>query len=157
MQLAIAGREKLRIAEGDRSGINISFPSRWLLQSFEASRLHTGAVEEAPQSIPESLLESVRSALRPHLHDPDLTVGKAARICGYTQRRLANELRGEGTTLSKEISYLRARKAEHQLGNTRRRVADVAQDVGFTDPTVFSRAFKKWTGQSPQAYRRSQK
>ncbi len=150
-------REKLRVAEGDRSGIRISFPSRWLLQPFEASRLQASATDNASPAIPRSLIESVHSALRPHLHEPHLTVDRAARICGYTQRRLARELRDQGTTLSREISYLRAGKAKRQLGNTDRPVAEVAQEVGFTDPTVFSRAFKKWTGQSPQAYRRMQK
>ena len=149
--------EKLRVAKGDRSGIKISFPSQWLMTSFEASLFRLDGKADEGGSIPRSLVESVHTALRPHLHKPGLTADKASRICGYTRRRLAEELRAEGTTLIKEISYLRAKKACDQLGNTERRVADIAQDVGFTDPSVFSRAFKNWTGQSPQAYRRSQK
>ena len=147
----------LRMAEGDSSGIKISFPSNWLMKGFEASRFHVDADAAAGQAIPRSLVESVRSALRPHLHEPDLSVAKAAKICGYAQRRLAQKLREEGTTLSKEIACLRAKTARNQLSNTDRRVAEIAQEVGFTDPTVFSRAFKNWTGQSPQAYRRAQK
>jgi AraC-like DNA-binding protein len=98
---------------------------------------------------------SVRVALTSHLHDPDLTVDKASRICGYNRRRLSQELRDKGTTLSREIAKLRSERAEKELADTNRRIAEIAQTVGFTDPTVFSRAFKNWTGQSPQEYRRT--
>jgi AraC-like DNA-binding protein len=89
------------------------------------------------------------------LHEPDLTVEKAAKICGYKIRRLSRELRDEGTTLSKEIAGLRAARAKKDLADSDQRVAEIALAVGFRDPTVFSRAFKNWTEQSPQEYRRT--
>jgi AraC-like DNA-binding protein len=87
----------------------------------------------------------------------DLTVAKAAKFCGYNKRRLSRELRNEGTTLSKEIAKLRAERAMKDLADTNQRVAQIALTVGFSDPTVFSRAFKNWTEQSPQEYRRNHK
>mgnify|MGYP001828736050 CR=1 FL=1 len=147
--------ENFRVAQGDPTGIRISFPSQWLLERFENSRFRAQCRQETSRAIPRSLLESVHRALKPHLHETDLTVERAAKICGYNRRRLARELRAEGTTISKEIAKLRASKAEEELGHPERRVAEVAQCVGFTDPTVFSRAFKNWTGQSPQEYRRT--
>jgi AraC-like DNA-binding protein len=149
--------QKYRVAKGDKSGVQISFPSRWLFQRFEKSRFAERTTTNETDEIPRSLIGSVRSALLPHLHETDLSVEKAASICGYSRRRLSRELRRAGTTLSKEIAKLRARKAEEDLSNTNRRVAEIAQSVGFTDPTVFSRAFKNWTGQSPQQYRRSRR
>jgi AraC-like DNA-binding protein len=150
-----ASKEGYRVAEGDRSGVQTTFPSQWLFERFEKSNFQTGVSEEMPGEIPQSLVESVRSALRPHLHKSDLTIDKAARICGHERRRLSRELRKQGTTLSKEVAKLRAESASKDLANTNHRVADIAQTVGFTDPTVFSRAFKNWTGQSPQEYRRT--
>jgi AraC-like DNA-binding protein len=91
------------------------------------------------------------------LHEPDLTVAKAAKLCGYNKRRLSRELRDEGTTISKEVAKLRAERAKKNLADTNQRVAQIALTVGFTDPTVFSRAFKNWTEQSPQEYRRNHK
>ena len=151
----IPATENYRLAKGDKNGIQISFPSQWLFASIEKSSFAAAATRAGSESMPASLIESVHTAIQPHLHDADLTVEKAARICGYKRRRLARELRGEGTTISKEIAKLRATKAGEELSTTRRRVAEIAQSVGFTDPTVFSRAFKNWTGQSPQQYRRS--
>jgi AraC-like DNA-binding protein len=146
---------RLRIATGDNRGIQVTFPATWLLEPFERSTYQVSVTEKSLQHPPGSLVDSVRAALIPHMHDPDLTVAKAARICRYDRRRLSRELRSEGTTISKEIAKLRANKAEKDLAGTNRRVAEIAQTVGFTDATVFSRAFKNWTGKSPQEYRRT--
>jgi AraC-like DNA-binding protein len=147
--------DRLRIAMGDKLGIQIRFPSQWLLESYERSTFQTSNVDKAVGQPPDSLLGSLRAALIPHLHEPDLTVAKAAKICGYNNRRLSRELRGEGTTLSKEIAKLRAERAKNNLADTNQRIAEIALTVGFSDPTVFSRAFKNWTEQSPQEYRRT--
>jgi hypothetical protein len=127
----------LRIATGDNRGIKVTFPATWLLEPFERSTYQVSVTGKSLQHPPGSLVDSVRAALMPHMHDPDLTVAKA------------------GTTISKEIAKLRANKAEKDLAGTNRRVAEIAQTVGFTDATVFSRAFKNWTGKSPQEYRRT--
>ena len=152
-----ATKEGARIAKGNKSGVQITFPSQWLFAAFKKSRLQPTAEKTRQDEMPQSLIDSVRTALQPHLHETDLTVNRAADICGYDRRRLSRQLRNEGTTLSKEIAKLRAKKAGRDLSDTNLRVAEIAQSVGFTDPTVFSRAFKNWTGQSPQEYRRTHK
>jgi AraC-like DNA-binding protein len=149
--------EPYRVARGERSGVRISFPSVWLFEKFEKTFFHAAADTARDGDLPRSLVGSIRSALQPHLHDPNLTVEKAAMICGYSRRRLSRELRQQGTTISKEIARLRSERASKDLSDTNRRVAEIAQTVGFADPTVFSRAFKNWTGQSPLEYRRNHK
>ena len=150
-----ANNEVYRVARGGRSGVQISFPSEWLFERFEKSRFNSSLGKESSCEMPRSLLDSLRSALRPHLHESDLTADRAAKICGHDRRRLSRELREMGTTLSKEITKLRADRASRELVDTDQPVADIAEAVGFTDPTVFSRAFKNWTGQSPREYRRT--
>ena len=151
------------LAETDSSGYSVSFPADWLLARFLAESVTTNgtvagnALSNQTRDFPGAIIDSLRSALRPHLHDSELTVAKAAKLCGYDRRRLSRKLREIGTTLSKEITQLRVDKASQQLVNTNHPVADIAEAVGFTDPTVFSRAFKKWTGQSPREYRRTHK
>ena len=150
-------KERYRLAKGDNAGVRVAFPSEWLFEPFEKSHFHAGRRHDSASEIPRSMIDAVRSALRPHLHDPDLTVAKAASICGYNRRRLSRDLREQGTTISKEIARLRSERASKDLADTNRRVSEIAQTVGFTDPTVFSRAFKNWTGQSPLEYRRNHK
>ena len=152
-----ANIEIYRVAKGDKSGVQISFPSQWLFERFEKSHFKLEMDNDSSDEIPRSLLDSLRTALRPHLHESDLTADKAAKICGHDRRRLSRKLREQGTTLCKEIMALRADKASRDLVDTDRPVAEIAEAVGFTDPTVFSRAFKNWTGQSPRDYRRTHK
>ena len=149
--------ENYRIVKGGRSGVQVSFPSKWLFERFETSIFNSSLSNEPSREMPRSLLDALRSALRPHLHESDLTAGKAAKYCGHDRRRLSRELREMGTTLSKEITKLRADKASKRLLDTDRRIGEIAEEVGFLDPTVFSRAFKNWTGQSPREYRRTHK
>jgi AraC-like DNA-binding protein len=152
-----ANNEAYRIAKGDRSGVRISFPSQWLFERFEKSNFKSRMSEAVSADMPRSLITSLRTALRPHIHECDLTADKAAKICGHDRRWLSRELRERGTTLSTEITALRADKASRELVETDHPVARIAESVGFTDPTVFSRAFKNWTGQSPRDYRRTHK
>jgi AraC-like DNA-binding protein len=147
--------ERLRIGMGDERGIQIRFPSPWLLEPHKRSTFQPNSVAKAVGPPPDSLVGSLHAALIPHLHEPDLTVAKSAKLCGYNKRRLSRELRDEGTTISKEVAKLRAERAKKNLADTNQRVAQIALTVGFNDSTVFSRAFKNWTGQSPQEYRRT--
>ncbi len=49
---------------------------------------------------------------------------------------------------------MRKTLAEKELNNSDRKVAEIAAMVGYLDPTVFSRAFKRWTGMAPRDYRK---
>jgi len=147
--------ESLRITKGDDLGMQISFPSIWLIEQIEKSSFSKGVSESRDVGLPKSLIEALHLALLPHMHETNLNMDRAANICGFDRRRLSAELRSRGTTLGKEIAALRAKHAQIGLSNTNRRVFDIAQSVGFKDATVFSRAFKNWTGQSPQEYRRT--
>ncbi len=58
------------------------------------------------------------------------------------------------------ISYLIARRIEHakaRLSDSDDTIAQIGTECGFASPYYFSRAFKKVTGQAPQAYRREVK
>jgi len=44
--------------------------------------------------------------------------------------------------------------AELHLADPRLTLADVSELLGYTEQSAFSRAFKRWSGQSPLAWRR---
>jgi AraC-like DNA-binding protein len=146
--------EHLRIATGDNLGIQIEFPTGWLFKPFVRSAFAARLAESDARMPRSSILDAMHHALRPHLHEPDLTIDRAAEFCGHDSRKLAQRLREQGTTIGKEIAKLREQRAGRELAETNRRISDIAHAVGFTDPTVFSRAFKKWSGMPPQEYRR---
>jgi len=144
-----------RVVKGNWMGIRVSFPAEWQFLNYQKSAFRQRSAGITDSFPPESLLDSVHVAILPHLHEPNLRIDRAAAICGYKQRKLAALLRAEGTTVGKEISKLRARQAQEKLTSTNNRISEIARSVGIPDATVFSRAFKNWTGQSPQEYRKN--
>lgn len=142
-----------RILKGGRDGFSISFPTTWQFEKIQKSGFRVAPADAPDNVMPGSLVDAVRQALAPHIHDSSLDVARAADICGYSKRQLSRRLKEQGTTIISEIVRLKSDIACDQLVNSKTRVAEIGESVGFQDPTVFSRAFKNWTGQSPQQYR----
>ncbi|MDQ1259431.1 MAG: hypothetical protein QG643_1255, partial [Pseudomonadota bacterium] len=43
--------------------------------------------------------------------------------------------------------------ALHAVAHTDRALGDIGQSLGFAEPSTFWRAFRRWTGGTPQAWR----
>lgn len=148
--------EGLTLLKGNDSIASLTFPSPWMFELVDtAARTQTSGLIQTMPAPPATLIDALKNALRPHIHDSNLTVERSAEICGFEKRRLSRHLKAKGTTLAKLIASIRQEQAEKELSVTNRKISDIAKSVGFKDPTVFSRAFKSWTGQSPQEFRRN--
>lgn len=79
----------------------------------------------------------------------------AAHRLAMSERTLHRRLADEGTTLTAVVEAARYRKARQMLAQKKTTVDSIAFAVGFSDPSSFSRAFKRWSGTSAQDYRRS--
>ena len=147
----IPGSWQGRVGSTDVSGPQISFPTEWV---FAACSYKRGQSDDPISTLPDSLLQSIDFALRPYVAEVKLSADRAATLCGYSRRRLSSQLRKRGTTIGTVIAALRARVASDHLAGTSESVAEIGRRVGYPDPTMFSRAFKKWTGQCPTEFRR---
>lgn len=146
----------LTVLQGNDSTSSLTFPSPWMFEWVDtAARVRPSAFAQDMPAPPATSVDALKVALRPHIHDPDLTVERSAEICGFEKRRLSRHLKEKGTTLAKLIASIWEEEAAKELSGTNRKIGDIARSVGFRDPTVFSRAFKNWTGQSPQEFRRT--
>ncbi len=65
------------------------------------------------------------------------------------QRRLA----AEGTTFADIVDIVRRERAELLLSDARLTASEVAFLLGFSEPAAFFRAFRRWTGTTPQQWR----
>jgi AraC-like DNA-binding protein len=66
---------------------------------------------------------------------------------------LRSRLRQHGTNYSALLDNLRRERAKHALRQTRLSFAEIAHDLGFAHPPAFHRAFRRWFGVTPSAYR----
>ncbi|GAB3751076.1 AraC family transcriptional regulator [Spirosoma pomorum] len=100
-----------------------------------------------------ALSTRVRTEILTLMKGEEPTLTTVADRLALGVRTLQLHLKDEGTTYQLLLDETRKELAikhlrEHQLSTT-----DIAYLLGFTEPSVFFRAFKKWTGQTPSTYR----
>lgn len=79
----------------------------------------------------------------------------AARAMHMTPRTLIRRLEAEGTSFQAIKDALRRDIAIRDLQEGLKSVEAIAHDVGFSSSASFHRAFQRWTGTTPRAYRPS--
>lgn len=95
----------------------------------------------------------VRSVLARLLHEgePELTV--VAECLHLHPRTLQRRLSEGDTSFRAELETVRRQLAETYLRDVRLSIADVAQLLGYSEHSAFTRGFRQWTGASPQSWR----
>ncbi|MBX9913552.1 MAG: AraC family transcriptional regulator [Pseudomonadaceae bacterium] len=107
----------------------------------------------ASLDVQDGLLTRVRRLLLARPGDfPDLhSAAQALHTSGRSLRRHLSEL---GTSYQQVLDEVRKRLALQYLTTTHLPLYEIAFLLGFSDPSNFRRAFKKWTGKSPGEFRR---
>lgn len=80
----------------------------------------------------------------------------AAEAIGLTPRTLQRRLAETGESYSHLVDAERFEMASGLLKGDDTKIIDVAYTLGYGDAANFTRAFHRWTGMTPQAYRRLQ-
>jgi len=106
-----------------------------LLKSLESSRTTRGQVE---------------SLLIPVLHTGEQNIERTAEKMGLSRPTLYRKLKAEGVSYEKLLDELRHKMALHYLDGKKVSVNETAYLVGFSEPSAFSRAFRRGTGTSPR-------
>jgi AraC-like DNA-binding protein len=102
----------------------------------------------------EGLARRLRALLECELGRALPTLETAASRLAVSPRTLRRRLQEEGTTFQDILDETRCELAKRHLGDERIALGEVAFRLGFSEPSAFHRAFKRWTGQTPLAYRR---
>lgn len=103
----------------------------------------------------KSFLDRVRAALVEELRDGEPTLERLADRLHTSERSLQRHLQREGSSLQALLAEVRTSLAIRYLTEQRESIAEVAFLLGFSEVSTFHRAFKRWTGVTPSAYRRS--
>ena len=131
------------------------------VRMLRPNRYVFGVLSEHAESLLRSLEDAktvrgrVESLLMPVLHTGGASMDLIAGKLGLSRPTLFRRLKAEGTTFEQVLDELRHKLALHYLSGGKVSVNETAYLVGFSDPAAFSRAFKRWTGQSPRAMRAS--
>lgn len=102
-----------------------------------------------------SLLARVEAAITRQLPEGEPAQERVAQALALSTRSLQRRLADEGTTWQALLEATRQRLACQHLADVRFSVTEVAFLLGFSDASAFTRAFRRWTGQSPSAWRQA--
>lgn len=101
----------------------------------------------------ESLTERVRALVAEELRGGNPTAEHIADRLGMSVRTLQRRLGDEGTSHRSVLTGLRTDLAASYLRDPALAIAEVAFLLGFSEPSAFHRAFKRWLGLTPAAFR----
>ncbi len=104
----------------------------------------------------ESSLElRVRRAVASVLSEGVPTVSSIASELSMSARTLQRRLADDGHSFQSVVDTARRDLAQRLLHETDYSLAEVAFLTGFSEQSGFTRAFKRWAGQTPRSYRLS--
>ena len=115
----------------------------WLKEEMDA-------LEHASKTV--LLPQQVRKLVRHRLaHGP--SISQVAKKLALSQRTLQRRLSEHETTFSDLVLEVRQHYAREWLGERRKSMLEIAEKLGYSDSSAFSRAFKRWTGLCPIQFR----
>jgi AraC-like DNA-binding protein len=151
-------------------GAKINFDSEWdritfvrvdivdklLTANPELARANDELVESYLANFMDaSTSREVVSKIVQQLPDGPPSQKEIAGALNVSNRTLQRKLKDEGTSFVDLLQDTRLKLAQKYLARPDRSVVETAYLLGFSEPSTFSRAFKRWTGLAPADYRRS--
>lgn len=116
---------------------------------------HAEAASPHPET-DDSTVARVSAAIASRLRLGVPSLSAVARQFAISPRTLQRRLAAEGTTFERLVDDVRRRTAERLLRDASLAVGEIGYLLGFSEPSAFQRAFRRWHRISPLAYRRSQ-
>jgi AraC-like DNA-binding protein len=102
----------------------------------------------------DSLADQVRAVLGAGLAGEGSKLETVARKLGLSARTLQRKLREEGRSYQDLLDEVRGGLSRQHLREPKLAVCEVAYLLGFSEPSAFHRAFRRWTGVTPKEFRR---
>lgn len=102
---------------------------------------------------PNTLASKVRRLLAEKLPDGEFQQREVAGALAMSARSLQRGLQKEGTSFKELLEKTREDLAIKYIAVHELSLVEVCCLLGFSDQSNFTRAFKRWTGKTPNAYR----
>ncbi len=138
-------------------------PAHYLLETIKRDRdaIHELLDHEAHRFLRDFIREDsyaarVQQALRQENQALTRSLESIARDFGISASSLRRKLREEGANFHQLRDQMRKLKSMYLLNQTHTSIDAIAFAMGYSESSTFHRAFKKWTGLTPQNFRRQQ-
>ncbi|WP_281556833.1 AraC family transcriptional regulator [Thalassomonas sp. RHCl1] len=105
--------------------------------------------------VQNSTAEQVRKILSQSENFSRMKLAQLAAKLHYSPATLTRKLKAENTSFMEIKDRTRKHRALTLLRTTEQAITSISYDLGFSEASAFTRAFKKWTGENPLEYRNS--
>lgn len=112
-----------------------------------------GYLEQVRNTQSKSIADRVESYIRGALPSGNCSIERCAEKIGMSVRTLQARLTAEGRRFSELVEALRENLAKSLLAQGALSLDEIADRLGYGEQTSFGRAFKRWTGMTPQHFR----
>ena len=120
----------------------------------ELLSMHVQSADQHMQQLEKrDLILEVRSQVGALLESGEITLEKISSELHMSPRQLRHKLTVAGTSLQRIITQHRKSLSRQLLSQTDESIAEIVYLTGFSEPSTFYRAFKRWEGMTPIEYR----
>jgi AraC-like DNA-binding protein len=98
--------------------------------------------------------QAVRRCIARLIREGEPELELVANELHVSPRTLHRRLEAGGVNFRELRENIRHRLAQHYLADPRLQLAEIAQLLGYSEQSAFTRAFRRWCGQTPHRYRR---
>lgn len=121
----------------------------------ELLKLHEQVASEKVAALErQDLIFNVKRAIGEILESGDVTLENVASRLNMKSRDLRMRLQEAGTNFNQVFNDYRCRLARRLLAKTDETIDQIVYLTGFSEPSTFYRAFKRWVGETPVEYRK---
>jgi AraC-like DNA-binding protein len=143
---------------GDAPANIVAFPAGVLDQRLRTSNamlfgLLGSYFAQVKAQAQQTFVDEVRAFARAALATGHCTIERCALKLEASPRTLQRRLTEQGYRFSEIVEEQRIDASKRALGETADSLSDIALNLGYSDQSSFGRAFKRWTGMTPQAFR----
>ncbi len=143
---------------GRSSRNSVAFPVHALEQPVPTAnrllyRLLGSYLERVKAAHSHSIIDKVESYIRGALSGGSCSIERCAEKTGLSVRTLQARLAADGARFSELVDAQRERLAKVHLAQRQLSLDEIADRLGYGEQTSFGRAFKRWTGMTPQQFR----
>jgi len=97
--------------------------------------------------------EQIRSVLFEAIPTGQATIEYISQRLNISSRSMQRHLREENSSFQKELTSMRLELAKQYLADAKLPLSETAFLLGYKDTSSFFRAFKTWTGKTPESFR----
>ena len=142
----------------DQEHAAIVFPARLLEHRVAGAdpifrEVFEARVRELEAAVADDWKENLRRVLRSEILTKRCLAATVAGRFAVHPRTLSRHLQANGSGFQSLVAEARFEIARQLLSQTKIPLSQVAAALGYSEASAFTRAFRRWSGQTPTAWR----